>query len=125
MPNIYEECPVLESEKVTLRLTKMEDTADLLKVYSDEKAVPFFNGDNCHGDDFHYTTMERMQKAVEFWVYSYDNGWFVRWSIIDNITKEIVGTIEAFHRDSKDSYDGYGLFRLITISKITKMLKYL
>lgn len=110
--NIYENCPVIESERFTLRLTQKADTADLLKVYSDEKAVPFFNGDNCHGDDFHYQTMERMEKAVEFWEYSYENQWFVRWSIVDKQTQEAIGTIEAFHRTSEDAYDGYGLFRL-------------
>ena len=37
-------------------MTNKEDKADLLKVYSDEKSVPFFNSDNCGGDDFYYTT---------------------------------------------------------------------
>lgn len=50
--NVYEKCPVLESENFLLRKVCLEDSDDLLKVYSDEKAVPFFNGDNCHGDDF-------------------------------------------------------------------------
>ncbi len=49
--DIYKKCPIIESEKFTLRLTEKDDTAELLKVYSDLKAVPFFNGDNCHGDD--------------------------------------------------------------------------
>ena len=110
--DIYKNCQVMESERYTLRLTQKDDTADLLKVYSDKKAVPFFNGDNCHGDDFYYQTMERMQEAVNFWIYSYENRWFVRWSIVDKQTKEAVGTIEAFHRAAEDSYDGYGLFRL-------------
>ena len=72
--NVYEKCPVLESENFLLRKVCLEDSDDLLKVYSDEKAVPFFNGDNCHGDDFYYTTIERMQEAVKFWLWSYDNG---------------------------------------------------
>lgn len=40
--NIYETCPVLESEKFTIRLLKNEDCDDLLKVYSDKNALPFF-----------------------------------------------------------------------------------
>lgn len=110
--DIYRECQVLENERFLLRLISKEDTAALLKVYSDEKAVPFFNSDNCDGDDFYYTTMERMEQAVDFWIYAYENRWFVRWSIIDKVTKEAVGTIEAFHRASDDCYDGYGLFRI-------------
>lgn len=39
--NVYEKCPVLESENFLLRKVCLEDSDDLLKVYSDEKAVPF------------------------------------------------------------------------------------
>ena len=51
-PNISETCPVLESEKFLLRLVENEDCDDLLKVYSDKNALPFFNSDNCDGDNF-------------------------------------------------------------------------
>lgn len=45
--SIYESCPVLENEKFMLRLFQEEDCDDLLKVYSDKNALPFFNSDNC------------------------------------------------------------------------------
>ena len=79
--NIYESCPVLESEKYIIRLFKDEDCDDLLKVYSDRNALPFFNSDNCDGDNFYYSTKERMAEAIDFWHMSYENGWFVRLSI--------------------------------------------
>ena len=60
--DVYQNCPDYENEHYLLRLVKIEDKADLLKVYSDEKAVPFFNSDNCGGDDFHYTTESRMEQ---------------------------------------------------------------
>lgn len=110
--NPYETCPVYENENYLLRLVETTDTPDLLRVYSDEKAVPFFNGDNCHGDDFHYTTLERMQSAVDFWLFSYQNGYFVRWSILDKHTKEAVGTIELFNRTAQDYFNSCGLLRL-------------
>lgn len=110
--NVYENCPEFENEKFALRLTAREDVNDLLKVYSDVKAVPLFNGDNCHGDDFHYTTIERMTQAVEFWIEAYQKGWFVRWSILDKSTNEAVGTIEEFHRDADDYFTNCGLLRL-------------
>ena len=40
--NIYETCPVLENEKFIIRLFQNEDCEDLLKVYSDKNALPFF-----------------------------------------------------------------------------------
>ena len=110
--NVYKNCPVFENEDFCLRLVEMSDAEDLLKVYSDEKSVPFFNSDNCNGDDFHYTTSERMQQAVEFWVFSYDNGYFVRWAIVDKHSKTAIGTIELFHRDATDYFDNCGVLRL-------------
>ena len=41
--NIDETCPVSENEKFKIRLIKNEDCDDLLKVYSDKMALPFFN----------------------------------------------------------------------------------
>ena len=81
--NIYETCPTLESEKFIIRLFKDDDCDDLLKVYSDKNALPFFNSDNCNGDNFYYSTKERMIDAIGFWHMSYENGWFVRLSIFD------------------------------------------
>ena len=112
MINVYKECPILENDKFMIRLIKKEDTKDLLDVYSDEKAVPFFNSDNCHGDDFHYTTMKRMEDAVNFWIFSYDNGYFVRFSIVDKEINKAIGTIEFYKRASEDSFNDYGVMRL-------------
>lgn len=81
--NVYENCPEIQNERFLVRLIDKQDCDDLLKVYSDPKAVPLFNSDNCHGDNFCYRTPERMMQAIEFWIYSYNNGYFVRWSIID------------------------------------------
>ena len=75
--DVYETCPILKSKHFTLRLVERGDAPALLKVYSDEKAVPLFNSDNCHGDDFHYTTLERMLQAVDFWLDSYKHRYFV------------------------------------------------
>lgn len=100
--NVYKRCPILENERYRLRLSIKEDAKDLLKTYSDPNAVPFFNADNCHGDDFYYTTIERMSQAIDFWICAYNNGWFVRWTIIDKQEEIAVGTIEAFRRESND-----------------------
>lgn len=110
--NPYENCPVLENEAFLLRLVKKEDVKDLLRVYSDEKAVPFFNSDNCNGDDFHYRTLERMEQALEFWLFSYQERYFVRWAVVDKKRKETVGTIELFHRESEDYFKDFGILRL-------------
>lgn len=108
---VYDVCPVLKSGNFTLRLVEREDAPGLLAVYSDEKAVPLFNGDNCNGDDFHYTTLERMLEAVDFWRRSYYE-WkcFVRWTILRG--PEPVGTVELFHRQAEDAFNHHGLLRL-------------
>ena len=53
--DVYKNCPSFENEYYILRMVDKADKLDLLKVYSDEKAVSFFNSDNCGGDNFHYT----------------------------------------------------------------------
>ncbi|HYF82996.1 MAG TPA: GNAT family N-acetyltransferase [Clostridia bacterium] len=112
MKDIYEECPMYIKKLITLRQTNMEDAQELLKCYSDEKAVPFFNSDNCHGDNFHYTTIARMKQAIDFWNFSYKSKYFVRWTVILNDTNEKIGTIEMFHRIADDEFNHYGVLRI-------------
>lgn len=110
--NIYETCPVLESGKFLLRLVENEDIDDLLKVYSDKNALPFFNSDNCDGDNFYYATKERMAEALDFWNLSYENGWFVRLSIVDKEISSVIGTIELCLRVSEDEFNHMGILRV-------------
>lgn len=110
--NIYQECLVLESEKHIIRLFKDEDCDDLLEVYSDKMALPFFNSDNCDGDNFYYATKERMRDAIGFWHMSYENGWFVRLSIVDKSISSVIGTVELCLRVSEDKFNNMGILRV-------------
>ncbi len=114
MVDPYEKCPVYENKNYLFRLVETSDASDLLAVYSDERAVPFFNSDNCNGDDFHYTTLERMQEAIDFWLRAYRDRGFVRWAVVDRNTGHAVGTIELFNRTGKitDYFYDCGLLRL-------------
>lgn len=112
MQEVYEKCPEFENEKYKLRFVSQDDCTDLLKVYSDLKAVPFFNSDNCGGDDFYYSTMERMKEAIEYWIFEYNRKGFVRWSIFNKEKAEVIGTIELFQRNSHDYFTECGLLRL-------------
>lgn len=107
---------VYENEIYALRLLCREERDELipalLRVYSDERAVRFFNSDNCHGDDFHYTTPERMARAIDFWLESQARGDFDRYVINVRNTGEVIGTVELFRRRSDDAYDGCGILRL-------------
>lgn len=112
MEDVYGNCPEYENDDYSLRMVNQEDKLDLLKVYSDEKAVPFFNSDNCGGDDFYYTSENRMEQAIEYWLFEYSRRGFVRWTIISKGTNEAIGTIELFHRDAADYFTNCGLLRL-------------
>lgn len=109
---IYENCPVLENEHFRLRLTTEADCDALLEVYSDKNALPFFNSDNCNGDNFYYATRERMLEAIRFWSWSYENRWFARLSIEDRDAAKVMGTIEICYRVSEDAFNGMGILRL-------------
>lgn len=112
MEDVYKNCPVFKNENYILRMVSQEDKIDLLKVYSDEKAVPFFNSDNCGEDDFHYTTENRMEQAIEYWLWEYRRQGFVRWTIVSKAANEAIGTIELFHREASDYFTNCGLLRL-------------
>ena len=112
MLNPYERCPKYENENYLLRMVSKKDKEDLLKVYSDEKAVPFFNSDNCGGDDFHYTTESRMAQAIDYWLWEYGRQGFVRWTIVSRTNSEAIGTIEIFNRKADDYFNNCGLLRL-------------
>ena len=106
MENIYKHAVQFENQRFLLRFMSKEDADDLLAVYSDKNALPFFNSDNCHGDNFYYPTRERMAQAIDFWMFSYENGWFVRWSVVDKTIGKAVGTVELFTRSSDDGLSG-------------------
>jgi RimJ/RimL family protein N-acetyltransferase len=110
--DIYEVCPTYEKKLITLRQTRLEDTEELLECYSDEKSVPLFNSDNCHGDDFYYTTIERMKQAIDFWDFSYKNKYFVRWTVLIKGINRKIGTVEMFHRIADDEFNHYGVMRI-------------
>ena len=80
--DVYEQIPVMESEKFLLREIEDGDAEDLLKVYSDKDAVPLFNSDNCV-NGIYYTSIEEMQDTIAFWKREYKNRYYVRWAIID------------------------------------------
>ena len=63
--DVYEQIPVMESEKFLLREIKDGDAEDLLRVYSDKDAVPLFNSDNCV-NGFYYTSIEEMKDTIAF-----------------------------------------------------------
>lgn len=100
--NVYENCPVLENDHFRLRLVREGDAEELLRVYSDTDAVPLFNSDNCHGDDFHYSTLARMLEGIRMWLWSYEHGWFVRWSVVELASGQAVGTMELCRREGEN-----------------------
>ena len=109
--DVYEQIPVMESEKFLLREIKDEDAKDLLKVYSDVNSVPIFNSDNCMGD-FYITTMQDINRMIDFWRLEYQNRYYVRWAIIDKKANCAIGSIELFNRKAKDYFNNCGLLRL-------------
>lgn len=111
-PDVYESCPFFEDENFLLRFPTMQDAKELVKVYSDKNALPFFNSDNCHGDNFYYPDEQRMQQAIQFWLDSYESKWFVRWTIVEKKTKKAIGSVECFHRIAEDAFQHAGVLRV-------------
>ncbi len=110
--DFFRTCPTFESERFVFRPVRDEDRDDLLKVYGDKNALPFFNSDNCSGDNFYYPTKERMSEAIGFWKTAYDNGWFARLSVVDKSVSRVIGTVELCLRVSEDRFDHMGILRV-------------
>lgn len=107
--NIYESCPTFVTQRYVIRLVRREDAPGLLSVYKDKNAQPYFNADNCTSN-FRYTTYREMRECVDMWVWSYENGWFVRWVILEKNAP--IGTVEMFRRDDGDDGRGCGVLRM-------------
>jgi ribosomal-protein-alanine N-acetyltransferase len=112
MKDIYSENPRFQNKSFLVRKISKNDIDELMKVYSDKDSLPLFNSDNCHGDTFYYPTLEKMQKAYNFWTVAYKNKWFTRLTIIDRNNNLIIGTFELFLRSSFDSFDDTIVLRL-------------
>lgn len=112
MGNVYQDFPLLENQRFLLRQVGEKDAQELVEVYGDKNALPFFNSDNCNGDNFYYPTRERMAEAIRFWLRGYEKGWFVRWAVVEKGTGRAIGTAELCRRDSQEGFGGCGILRL-------------
>lgn len=111
--NIYENCPILQNDRLMIRLIEQNDTDDLMAVYHDKFALPFFNSDNCNGSNFYCAVKEDMANTIRFWLLEYhENQGFVRFTIMDRKEEKAIGTIEMFRRESEDYYNDCGLLRV-------------
>ena len=53
-----------------------------------------------------------MKEAIDFWHMSYENGWFVRLSIVDKAVESVIGTVELCLRASEDMFNNMGILRV-------------
>jgi len=111
MSSIYEKCNTYENEKLILRPVELSDAPAYLKIYSDKKAQPFFNCDN-FSKPCYFQTLKEVEDEILFYMQSYEQKAFVRWSIADKKTREVIGSVENFNRKSEDYYNDTALLRM-------------
>jgi len=108
----YKECPTLISDNFLLRLVEENDAKDLLECYSDIHALPLFNSDNCP-IDFYFNDEGKLLELIQFWLYEYSYGGYVRFAIVDQKKNKAIGTIEIFaKKEAFDFYNKVGVLRL-------------
>ena len=115
--DIFVSVPSYSTKNFDIRFIKPDDCEALLKVYSDKMAQPIFNSDNCHGDDFCYETIDRMNSAMKFWFESYEKRYFVRYAIVDRQTNTAIGTVELFTRFADDHFNNCIIMRADLLSR--------
>lgn len=115
--DIFASVQCFSTKNFDIRFIKQDDCEALLKVYSDKKSQPIFNSDNCHGDDFCYETIDRMNSAMKFWFESYEKRYFVRYAIVDRQTNTAIGTVELFTRFADDHFNNCIIMRADLLSR--------
>ncbi len=108
---IYEKCPCFESSSFTLRFVSFDDCKNLLRCYSDNNSRRIFNNDNCTSD-FYYDDIHSMKECINFFIQSYKDHEFVRFSIIDKMTGLAVGTMEMYGKESYIKQVNSGILRI-------------
>lgn len=91
--NVFEQCPVYQSEHFFIRKMALDDAPGLFECYSNPEAARFFNGDCCN-DDFYYTDFQKFLKCVEYWERRYQEKDFVRFTLEDRSRSKISGMVE-------------------------------
>ena len=104
--DVYEQIPVMESDKFLLREIEDADTEGLLKVYSDKDAVPLFNSDNCV-NGFYYASIEEMKGTIAFWKREYQSKYYVLWAIMEKYEKQdiIEDSLGIIIPETKNMFD--------------------
>lgn len=111
--SIYDSCPELCDDAYRIRLIDPKDADDLLVVYGDRLALPFFNSDNCHGANFYCRTLHDVPENIKYWLIEYhENRAFVRFAVESVETGDVIGTLEIFKREADDYYDDCGILRI-------------
>lgn len=111
--SVYDSCPELCDDTYRIRLMDPRDAEDLLAVYSDKLALPFFNSDNCHGANFYCRTLHDVQESIKYWLIEYhENRGFVRFAVESLEAGGVIGTLEMFRREADDYYDDCGILRI-------------
>ncbi len=106
----YINCPTLETAHFNFRLVKENDAEDLFKCYSDPKAQELFNSVNC-SSDFRIHSIDEMDQMINAWLNEFAQQAFVRFSIIDKLTQQAIGTIEMFGKIGQYKVDR-GILRI-------------
>lgn len=102
----YAACPQFENERFLLRLVRLRDAEDLLRVYADPAAQEIIQDCGAWNCDFGYgaQTPAAMRACVQNWLAAYAMRGFIRMTIVDKQTGRAAGTIEAYKRGAAEAF---------------------
>ena len=99
---VFKEFPVIYTEKIKLRKLRLEDAPELVEYYSNENVYRYLDW---NGPE----TLEKGYEVIKIWNSGYDNGWIIRFAIVDKLTDKIIGTIFLSEFEGKRAEIGYEL----------------
>lgn len=121
--NLFINCPVYEAEQLRFRKVSLEDTQQLFQVYKDPITLAHMNNDNC-GGKWPCHSPEVVRAGIQGWEREYDERFYIRWTIVNTLTQECIGTLElAPYPNTTRFFDGQcqsGILRVDVKSDLEK-----
>ncbi len=89
MKRIFEEFPILETDRLRLRQITKEDAPNIFNYFSDDLVTRYFGLEN-------FTQVEEAEKIIEAFNMGFEKKQAIRWGIAHLDTNELIGSI-GFH----------------------------
>lgn len=99
---VLKDIPTIRKEKITLRKIEEKDASELFQYYHNENVYRYL-------DWYGPESVEDAERIIGIWNKGFQEGWILRFAIVENKTNTIIGTIFLNSFEGKRAEVGYEL----------------